>query len=173
MKYAPMRFDGFSLRHNPEKLSISGTNHVREYDSPCCEAYSLNLGKELRRIAGEGELCGADCIEQYRKLQDLHTAGKRAKLVLPHMQPMYAYLKELEVIAKPVDNVLSYRFTFVEAQSPRYTNHTRDIYVTEAEGESLWDISYAFSVEIERLTALNPQIPYIDCLHRGERVKLC
>lgn len=173
MRFAPMRFDSMSLRHNPEKLRITGSNYVKEYLSPCCEADSVGLGRELCRIAGEGELCGADCIAQYQGLQRLQISGKRAKLVLPHMQPLYAYLKELELTAKPVDNVLSYRFLFIEAQSPRPDHQGSEYYLTISQGESLWDISYTFGVPIERLTELNPQIPLIDDLDEGERVRLC
>lgn len=173
MRFAPMRFDGMSMRHNPEKLHISGSDHVREYRSPCFAAESVSLGRELRRIAGEGEFCGADCIEQYRALEKLLIKAKRAKLALPHMQPMYAYLKELELTAKPVENVLSYRFVFVEAQSPRPDVRETEYYLTVSEGESLWDISYAYGVSIERLTELNPQIPFIGDLSEGERVRLC
>ena len=173
MKYAPMRFDGLSLRHSPEKLIIDGKNHIREYTSPCCRADSNNLGAELCRVSGEGELCGADCIAQYQALEKLQKTGKRSKLVLPHMQPIYAYLKELSLTAKPVDHVISYRFVFVEAQSPRMEQSEHSFYVTQTAGENLWDISYSFRVAIEQLIALNPQIPFIDELNKGERVRLC
>lgn len=173
MRFAPMRFSGMSLRHNPEKLSISGSDHVRVYHSPCCDADSRSLGRELRRIEGEGEFCGKDCIAQYQALEQLHIRSKRAKLVLPHMEPMYAYLKELKMTAKPVDDVLSYRFLFIEAQSLRPEAQNTEFYLTKTDGESLWDIAYAYDVPIERLTVLNPQIPLIDELSRGERVRIC
>ena len=173
MRFAPMRFDGMSLRHNPEKLSISGREQVKEYRYPCCDADSMSLGTELRHIAGEGEFCGADCLAQYQALEKLQTRSQKAKLVLPHMQPMYAYLKELDLTAKPLDQVLSYRFLFVEAQSPRPEVHGTECYLTASESESLWDIAYVYHVPIERLTALNPQIPYIDDLSEGERVRIC
>lgn len=173
MKLAPMRFDGMSLRHNPAQLSVSGKNHIREYASPCFEADSESLGTDLRRISGEGEFSGSDCIEQYRALERLQRSQKRAKLILPHMQPLYAYLKELAVTAKPVDDALFYRFVFVEAQSPRLSEPFSEYYVTVSETESLWDISYSYAVPIERLVALNPQLPLIDGLSRGERVRIC
>lgn len=173
MKYAPMRFDGMSLRHNPAQLSISGKSRIKEYASPCIRADSTSLGAELRRISGEGELSGRDCIAQYQALEQRQQSQKRAKLILPHLQPLYAYLRELAVTAKPTDDVLYYRFVFIEAQSPRGSLPRCAYYVTAVQGESLWDISYAYSVPVERLTALNPQIPYIDDLNRGERVRVC
>ncbi len=124
MKMAPMRFDGISLRHNPEKLVLSDKNHIHEYRSPCCVADSSSLGKELRVITGEGEFVGQDCQEQYVKLLRLYNSEKRSKLVLPRMQPMYAYLKAFSVTAQPKENVLRYRFEFVQAQSPRPNRQT-------------------------------------------------
>lgn len=173
MKNAPMRFGGMSLRHNPAKLSISGKHHIRIYGSPCCEADSESLGMELRRISGEGELSGSDCIEQYHALEALQRGRIAAKLVLPHMQPLYAYLKELSLTAKPTDDVLSYRFEFAEAQSPRKGSAGVVFYMTGSDAENLWDIAYAFSVPIEQLVALNPQIPHIGELDAGERVRVC
>lgn len=173
MKNAPMRFNGMSLRHNPAKLSISRKNNVRAYSSPCCEADSVCLGQELRRVEGEGEFCGADCIAQYRALERLQCSKKKSKLVLPHMQPLYAYLKEISLTAKPINDVLSYRFVFVETQSPRKEVTGSDYYFVAAEGESLWDIAYAYSAPIEQLVELNPQIAFIDNLKQGERVKIC
>lgn len=173
MRFAPMRFGGMSLRHNPAKLRISGSESVKEYRSPCCKADSVSLGRELRRITGEGEFSGADCIAQYQALEKLLLRAERAKLALPHMQPLYAYLRELELTAKPADDVLSYRFEFVEAQSPRPDHRGTVCCLTVSQGESLWDIAYAYGVPIERLTALNPQIPFIDELDEGERVRIC
>lgn len=173
MKLAPMRFCGMSMRYNPEKLSISGKNRVQEYLSPCCEADSEFLGKELYRISGEGVLFGADCIEQYQRLELFRINRTPSKLVLPKLQPMYAYLKELSVAAEPKDDVLRYRFVFIETKSP-YKGMLRErFYVTVSQGESLWDIAYAFGRPIEDLTALNPQIPLIDDIRKGERVRIC
>ena len=119
MKLAPMRFGGVSMRHNPEKLHISDKNRLQEYLSPCCEADSQVLGRELCRVSGEGVLFGTDCIEQYHTLEMLQRNHTPAKLVLPKMQPLYAYLKELSVSAEPQDDVLHYRFVFCETKSPR------------------------------------------------------
>ena len=173
MKNAPMRFDGLSLRHNPATLTVSGRNYVREYASPCCEADSDSLYREPARISGEGEFSGADCLDQYLALKEKQLSQTPGKLVLPGMNPMYAVLKELSLTAKPVNSVISYRFTFVQAQSPREnTKGTASPHIAR-KGESLWDIAYANDVPIDRLVALNPQIPYINRLSKGERVNLC
>lgn len=173
MKLAPMRFNGVSMRHNPAKLNISGKNRVHEYLSPCCEADSRVLGSELRRISGEGVLSGTDCIEQYRTLEAMQINQHPAKLVLPQMQPLYAYLKELSLTAEPKDNILHYRFVFVETQSPRGSVKSEPRYLIASQGDSLWNIAYACGTSVEQLTALNPQIPLIDNISGGERVRIC
>ncbi len=173
MKNAPLRFCGLSLRHNPEKLVIDEKDRIHTYLSPCCDADSDSLYRELCRVTGEGEFCGEDCMEQYKALERLQLSRRRGKLILPGRTPIYAYLKELSLIAKPVDNVLSYRFVLIQAKSPRqHTLGTPDDYIAD-EGDSLWDIADAYAVPIEKLVALNPQIALIDELSAGERVKLC
>lgn len=173
MKLAPMRFGGVSMRHNPSKLSISGKNRIREYLSPCCEADSRVMGRELYRVSGEGVLYGKDCFEQYSTLKRLQMNQAPSKLVLPRMQPMYAYLNELSMTAEPKDDVLFYRFEFIETKSPNKEMKGEQHYLTASQGESLWDISYIYGAPIERLTALNPQIPYIGHIAEGERVRIC
>ena len=89
------------------------------------------------------------------------------------MPAIRAYLKELQLIAEPKENVISYRFVFTEAQPPAKDGAARTVYETLVEGESLWDIGYLFRVPIETLVRLNPQIRYIDSLKQDERVRLC
>lgn len=173
MRLAPMRFGGVSMCHNPRKLSISGKNRIHEYLSPCCEADSQVLGRELCRVSGEGVLVGTNCIEQYQTLEALQRDRTPAKLVLPKMEPLYAYLKELSLTAEPQENILQYRFVFSETKRPVNVTQGERYYVTTEQGESLWDIAYACGEPIEQLTALNPQIPLIDNIDEGERVRIC
>lgn len=171
MKNAPMRFCGLSLHHNPHTLRIESRAGLRELISPCCTPDSENLGLRLRVVSGEGELYGADCLAQFRRLEALQEAQKRGKLVLPHRQPMLAYLREIVLIAEPTENVVRYRFVFLEAQRESSGRDT-DCYIALA-GDSLWDIGFRFGVGIDELVALNPQIPYIDDLTEGMKVRLC
>ena len=173
MKNAPIRFGGISLRHNPHKLSIENEHHIRSVVSPTASPDSLYLNRMPCVVSGEGELYGLDCVEQYLALEKLCLAHERSKLVLPHMTPIYAYLKELRLLAEPLENILTFRFVFVQAQSPRRHESCGITYDTETEGESLWNIAFRYKVPIESLVRLNPQIPHIDELKRGERVRLC
>ncbi len=172
MKNAPMRFGGLSLSHNPHTLIIEHSGNIRELMPPCCEPDSVYLGERISRVSGEGEIYGEDCIERFAVLEKLYKVHIRSKLALPHMRPIYAYIKELELIAEPMDNVLRYRFVFTEAQSPRKSERL-GVYHTVIGSESLWDISYSYGVPIERLIELNTGIPYIDDVSEGTRVRIC
>ena len=169
---APMRFDGMSLHHNPHKLHIENEHRIRSLCTPSADADSLYLNRQPCVISGEGELYGADCLAQYQALFRRYQSKKRSKLALPHLSPLYAYLRELRLIAEPEEDVLTYRFVFVEAQSPRLHVPSAEYYISE-EGETLWNIGYQNGVAIDVLVRLNPQIPHIDALKAGERVRLC
>lgn len=173
MKNVPMRFCGYTFHHNPATLKIESAGNIRELTSPCCEPQSAHLGNRLRRIIGEGELYGADCIAQFERLQKLHDDEREGLLSLPKMPAVHAYLKELKMTAQPKEDVLGYRFVFIEAQPAEKDNGIPDYYDTLVIGESLWDISYRYRVTIDTLVRLNPQIRYIDALKEGERVRLC
>ena len=173
MKNVPMRFCGYTLHHNPSNLKVESFSSVHELYSPCCKPESIHLGNRLRRIRGEGELYGADCIAQFRRLHTLYEQQEKGLLSLPHMPSMTAYLRELDMIAEPKENVLGYRFEFVEAHPHAEGAYDAQVHVTLVEGESLWDISHHYGVPIDELVRLNPQVRYIDMLDEGERVRLC
>lgn len=173
MKAVPMRFCGYTFHHNPATVKIESLSDLHEISSPCCEPRAEHLGNRLRRIAGEGELYGTDCIAQYRELQKLCDSCRQGWLSLPGLASIRAYLKELYMIAEPIEDVLTYRFVFLEARpAARDVSRVR-VYETMVGGESLWDISYLCNVGIDTLVALNPHIRYIDNLAEGERVRLC
>lgn len=173
MKNAPMRFAGYTMRHNPAKLKIEDAARVVGILPPGADPDSLHLGRGLRAVRGEGELYGADCIAQYRELCSLYERGGKGLLSLPQMPPMTAYLKELRLTAEPQEDVLGFAFTFIEAQEDRSAVSGDAFYTVTQQGESLWDIAYAHDCGIDTLVRLNPQIEWIDELHPGEKVRLC
>ena len=131
MKNAPLRFDGMSLHHNPHKLHIENRHHIRSLSTPTAACDSLYLNRKPCVISGEGELYGVDCLMQYQALYRLYRSRKRAKLALPQLPTMYAYLRELQLLAEPEENVLTYRFVFAEAQSPRLHEPSAEYYFAE------------------------------------------
>lgn len=173
MKNAAMRFRGHTLHHNPATLRIECAENVRELAFPYAAPKSEYLGNRLRHIVGEGELYGEDCIEQFRALEKLCADGGEGLLSLSHTPSIHAYLKELRMIAEPKENVLSYRFEFIEAKPPAGEGPCSGYYETIVPDESLWDIAYRYRIPIDTLVRLNPQIRYIGFLEQGEKVRLC
>ena len=173
MKNVPMRFAGYTFGHNPAKLKIEDAAHIALIQTPFAPPDSRHMGRKARIIRGEGELYGTDCIEQYRELYALYERAERGMLSLPKMPPMTAYLKELYLEAQASENVLSFGFTFVEAQGASVGVTADSVYTVSVDGESLWDIAYVSGLSIDEAVRLNPQIPDIGSLSAGEAVRLC
>lgn len=173
MKNVPMRFDGFTFGHNPSKLRIEDADSVSAILPPVAPPDSRLMGRKPRVIRGEGELYGADCIEQYAGLYALYMQARKGILSLPHMTPMTAYLKELSLTASPKENILGIAFTFIEARGESAPVSVEPYYTVRENGESLWDIAYAFGSDMDTLVRLNPKIRFIDELNEGEKVRLC
>ena len=162
MKNAAMRFRGYEMSHNPEKLSIKTEAKMMDISSSCTSPDCKRLYTGLRTISGEGELFGSDCLEQFRELNELFMSGEKGSLTLPGMAPMTAYMRSLELIAEPVDDTVGYKFGFIEACGEHESNTPSGHYSVGIEGESLWDIAYRFDKTIDELVELNPHIRYND-----------
>ena len=173
MKNVPMRFGGYTFGHNPAKLRIEDAANIVSLVTPCMPADSLHLGFGLRVIRGEGELCGADCIRQFCGLYALYERGEKGLLLLPHMPPMTAYLRELRLIAEPTEDVVGISFTFIEARGEQSAPTPERVCTVAADGGNLWDIAYRYDKSIDSLVRLNPQIRDIAELNAGEKVRLC
>lgn len=171
MILTPMRFDGYTWRHNPKSLTILSRRRTIELTLPLKEDIQL-LGERVSAIEGSGELYGADCIEQYLRLYELYKRGQIAILSIPRLPAMRACMSALSFASKPSDDVLVYSFRFEKAADS----------VTGGEGEksfmpqqdmTLWDIAYQTGVSVERLTELNPWIRDINAIESGRSVRLC
>lgn len=168
MKLVPMRFKGVGWRHNPREVVFEDKQRLAELTAPYDGSVVQNLGRRSMQVKGEGELFGADCLQQFDRLLALFRSGGSGVLTIAGFKPFYAVFESLEMVGKPRSDVLTYRFVFRE--TPRRdseTIHTAD------EGETLWDISYRFGVEIDTLVALNPQVKRPDLPLTGEEVRLC
>ena len=172
MKNAPMRFCGISLHHNPAKLTVRNTANIRSLSAPHTSPDAEHLGLGLWIVKGEGELYGADCMEQYQRLSELYQQEKRGLLSLPGLPVMTAYLSELALGADATENVITYHFSFVQAQGGGCAVSPAQWY-TAAEGDSMWDIAVLHEMSIDALVRMNPGICRLDNLSAGERVRVC
>ena len=85
MKLVPMRFKGVEWHHNPREITFTFDKTVTETPSPFGKAAVQNLGRKNRLIQGEGELYGADCTRQFRRLLELFKSGGSGALAIPKL----------------------------------------------------------------------------------------
>ena len=171
MKLVPMRFKGVSWRHNPRELTFVCEKQVRELHSPFGGSQLQNTGRKCIKIKGRGELYGADCLQQFEELLRLFKSGGSGVLAIPHLSPVRAVFESLTLEGDPKPDLLAYRFEFRE-EKPADDGITPREY-TAAQGETMWDVSYRFGVEIDPLMRLNPDVKRPDIPLGGRAVRLC
>lgn len=170
MKLVPMRYKGFEWWHNPREIKFECEKAVKEFLSPDKLSYVQNLGRKNRLISGTGELCGADCMEKFSMLFRLFESGGTGILSVPNTEPIYATFESLAVLGEPKPDILTYSFVFRE--NMEYKKQEVSHFHTAQSGETLWDISYEYSVPIERLVSLNPGIKHPDEISEGQVILL-
>ena len=167
MKLVPMRFKGVQWHHNPREIAFV----CEKLHAPFDRSYVQDTGRRNRLIKGEGELYGADCREQFARLYALFESGGSGVLAIPGLCAVHAVFEELRMTGYARPDVLTYRFVFREmmelAEEQKQTSYT------PAQDETLWDVSYRFSVVIDRLVALNPWVRRPDEPLGGREVALC
>lgn len=172
MRLTPMRFSGYTWHHNPKSLKIEFQQRIETTRPPYESSNSSNFGERLRVVRGEGELYGEDCMEQFYRLKKLYERAEPGILAIPDSVCMKAYFSRLKQLMEPKNNVLSYSFEFTQTKNENEKGQ-RMYYVTQSEGENLFDISYRFGVDIDTLVKKNPRVRVIDEIEEGERIELC
>lgn len=171
MKLIPMRFMGFEWHHNPREISFECGKNVSENLIPNSGAEIQDTGRSNMLIRGVGELYGSDCLEQFDALYKLFKKGGAGVLAIENIEPVFAVFEGIKLLGTPREDVLTYSFVFREVMEKKESG-SPGLYTAET-GESLWDISYIFGIEIDRLVRLNPQIKRPDTVLDGEEVRLC
>ena len=170
MKLIPMRFKGVTWRHNPRELTFESEKQINELHAPFAGCTVQDTGRRGMCVKGEGELFGADCVEQFKELLGLFREGGAGVLTIPNFPSFYAEFESIRLIGKPRNDVLTYGFAFRELMEERGDRRRG---VIAAANENLWDISYKYGVDIDTLVRLNPQVKRPDILAEGEVVRLC
>ena len=172
MKTASMRFAGCSWQYNPQTLSISGQKNIAENKIHNSDSIVQSFGRLPRSVSGEGYLCGENCFERMDKLWGLYRRKEEGTLTIPCLTAMRAVFTRLELLVEPKDDLIKYRFGFIEVMREDKMRVPIDTH-TVISGESLWDISYRYGVDIDTLMRLNPTIRHPFYLYEGEEVRLC
>lgn len=171
MKLVPMRFMGVQWHHNPKELSFECEKDVKELKSPFGESYIQNMGRKNMKVKGTGELYGTDCLEQFDRLLALFRKGGQGVLAIPKITPIFAVFESVKIIGEPKPDMLTYSFVFREVMEKKQSE-IPEICIAGV-GDTLWDISYRYSVSIDTLVKLNSWVKRPDVSLEGNAVKLC
>ena len=173
MKHGTMRFLGFTLHHNPSKIEVSDVSELSEnliiggLPFVCCN------GEKAAVLRGEGVFYGENAFEQYLELRDLYKNGTAGALSVSGIRPFYAFLAKLGLKCMPVDNMVEYSFTFLEAPNivPN-ENSTAPVFYIAADGQDLWDISGITGISVDTLVMLNPQFKSPCEVSDGDKIRI-
>lgn len=114
MENAKLKFCGISLRCNPHTITIKQERKITNNFAIFNGEKSQDFGICLKRINGEGFLFGTDVYKQYEILQELLSKGE-GMLFIPGFKPFWAKFTSLSISAFPMPNMISYSFSFLEA----------------------------------------------------------
>lgn len=108
-----MQFGDFVFQSDPEALEIT---YKRSYEMlPSEGTWSVTENSLMARVVtGEGYFYGTYAYSDFRLLSALLTSGTAATLTLPNWGAFKAMLTGLVMLETPQENVVHYRFTFVE-----------------------------------------------------------
>ncbi len=171
MTHGFMRFNDITLHHNPNTLHITDINNIDTTFTVSLSPFVTENGNNPTVIEGEGVFYGENAFEQYLTLKKACDRCDIGVLSLSGIYPFYALLYRLELVCTPVDDMVKYTFFFVEVPKEN-ENSTLPYYYTLRENQDLWDISYLFSIPIEKLIMLNPQIRSLNSVQTGDRILL-
>ncbi len=171
MKLIPMRFCGVEWHHNPREIEFECEKNIAELHAPYNSSIVQDTGRKCLIVRGEGELYGEDCTEQFGRLLELFKQGKAGVLSIPKLEPIFAVFESPKIEAQPKPDVLTYSFVFREVMDKKQS--AKRIFCVTKNGEDLWDIAYAYSIDINELVRLNPQIRRPDIVEDGSVIVLC
>lgn len=173
MKHGTMRFSGLTLHHNPSKIEVLDVSELSENLIIGGVPFVCGSGANAAVVRGEGVFYGANAFEQYLDLRDLYKNGTAGALSLSGVRPFYAFLAKLGLKCMPVDDVVEYSFTFLEAPNlvPK-ENSTAPLFRIAEEGQDLWDISVITGISVDTLVMLNPQLKSPCEVSQGDKIRI-
>ena len=169
---AKMRYKGHTWEHNPKSLKVTLSDNISEQKLTGSRDVIRHTGTGARKISGEGQLCGDDCLHRFSQLLTLQSDSRSGILSIPDTKPFFAYFTGIKLLCEPSPKVITYAFEFVEDTLRGFIGGEKQYHIT-ALGETLWDISYIYDTAIETLVNLNPDIKRVDELSEGSVVRVC
>lgn len=167
MTLTSMSFDGYTWEFNSKYLTFSHNSNTNIAYYPFGGSTLQHFGRQNCVITGSGYFVGEDCTDMYNKLRDKFNSGKIGVLTLPGFPPITAFFNRLVLKGEPKPDILDYEFEFIEVDegyleiaSLNESGKTsgKNIRKIIPNGETLWDLSYKYGVNVDRLVTLNPQV---------------
>lgn len=191
MRLTPMRFKDFTWPHNPEVYTVEHRRRIAVHQVPFGQCVMQELGGSYRVLKGEGVFVGEDAYEQFRRLVQVFREDGPGLLVHPVWQTERAYFAALEMTEEPLPDFVRYRFEFWEDWGG-YDGGWKDVTPESGgneeaakdgggqngkthavrKGDTLWGIARQYSVGLEALLKVNPQIKNPNLIHPGEAVRI-
>lgn len=168
-----IRFKNFEFEHNPETLLITSQKNISRQNVLSSKSVLRETGDNSRIITGEGYIYGEGCIYKFVKLFSLKEQSGSGILSLPGIKPFYAFFESLEYSTDPTPELISYKFVFREDCSKQRNLLVANRFYTLENGEDLWDVAYKFSVPVEILVKLNPELNSVNDIEEGSKVRIC
>lgn len=167
-----MSFKNHIWSYNPSTVKLLSSKEIVEQKIPMSNNILQNFGRNSRVITGEGYLFGENCFNQYDALWKLHKDETSGLLTIPKFSVMYGYFVNLEIVGEPTENLISYKFTFIEDMSVIDSDYSPSFCYAK-DKESLWNISNKHNIGVEKLLTLNQGLKDPFDLSEGDRVNLC
>lgn len=157
---SPMQFKTFVWPNNPETYEISYRRNTVVLDQLGGMWTVQELGRTARTFSGEGVFFGETAYEDFRLLALLFYDDGYGILTHPQWMPVFAHLSELSLTQEPQENLVRYRFKFIEsaASSIRLADTT----VVLLNDRSLEQLCEEEDISMEELLRLNPTITTSD-----------
>lgn len=165
-----MRFRDFTWRDNPTSLTVGDSRNLKETVLPYAGTRTEDLGRQKRKVTGEGYFSGEDCWDRWNALHKEYVRGGPGSLQLPGQEPFPAVMDSLKLLGAAGKNLVKYAFSFTECGAVSEWDGG-GVHRAKA-GESLWDYSFRFGRSVEELRLANPQIRDIGRLSEGEEVRV-
>lgn len=190
MRLQPMQFKDYRWPHNPKTYTIEYRRAMAVHKIPFGRYALQNLGMNRRVIKGEGEFVGEGAYEEFRKLAAVFYLEGAGMLAHPVWQSIRAHFVELTLLQEPKTDYVGYSFTFWEdydgyaTSLKKVTTDTsstegksdsgaaKQQYHTVITGDTLWGISKRYSLNLDQILTLNPQIKNPNRIVAGQQVRI-
>lgn len=167
-----MQFKDFIWPHNPSTFTSQLKQQTVLLKHPGGGYTLQDLGAGGRTFEGNGEFYGSNAYNDFRRLAKVFCEGGAGMLYHPSWGGCTAYFTALQLLQEPLDNYVSYAFTFqaLPPTSAELAPRSVDMTVMVQPGQTLDGICNTYGVSVEQTLERNPQIANPAMVQDGTKV---